>query len=154
MAQNPRFPPSRQRRRRGPIYLHVPIPSIAPLNYSIDEAPAADQASSLFFRRLPAEMREKILRDAFGDCELHIGFAYSAHRASSELAARWPGHWYSRRCHDPRALAGDDEHEHQRPRWMDTCYESAKDCTKLSPGTRPESAKVGAMGFMLACRQA
>jgi len=154
MAQTLRFLAPSQRHRRGPMYLHIPIPPSAPLDYSIDEAPAADQASSLFFGRLPAEMREKILRDAFGDRELHIGLVHMCSAPSaSELAAGRPRDWYGHWCHEPRTLTADDEHD-QRPRWMNACYEDANECIKLSPGTRPESAKVGAMGFMLACRQA
>jgi hypothetical protein len=71
------------------------------------------------------------------------------HPVTPEGPKAW--RWYSCRCHDPRMLAGDDDYK--RPRWMDACLEGHGDCSAW-PRQCPESCMVGAMGFLLTCRQA
>ncbi|KAK0613262.1 hypothetical protein B0T14DRAFT_525928 [Immersiella caudata] len=160
---------SKQKRSEGPA--EAPVPSIPRTNNSIHGTLPANQSSSLFFGRLPPELRQKILRHGFGNCEIHIYFAFMVPRPPAG-AAQTPNQvrhggfpplipdlvtaegpkawrWYSCRCYDPLMLAGNS----RRLRWVDTCLQGNGDFSKW-PGEFPQSCMVGAMGFLLACRQA
>ncbi|KAK4448994.1 hypothetical protein QBC34DRAFT_406501 [Podospora aff. communis PSN243] len=161
-----RFP---SKKKLSQVTAESSIPSL-PRSKPIHETPTTDQSCSFFFGRLPLEIRQKILGDAFGDCEIHIYFDSKAPRPQHEI--EFLGHpgfppmqeahtvtaqelnawrWYSCRRHDREMLAGDPEYKSQRR--MDTsCLEGRGECSAL-PGHCPGGCMVGAMGFLLSCRQ-
>ena len=148
----PERPPS------PPENLRLPL-NRPPLSW---ESATADATSkSLFFTKLPPELRTKIYRHAFGDRTFHMDLRFSRpqcrntdrryhaaidylenmkHHARTQGPQEW--RWWGSVCH----------RDTYREWWADSCQEGKGICCVM-PGV-PEICYVGAMGWLRSCRQA
>lgn len=149
----------------------TPSPSRESLLLSV----ASATANSAFFQRLPFELRHKILIEAFGNHTVHMDLCFdhpvlplrkhqqdATHchanvptpslrpRLDKSKPKRWV--WWSSVCHRAspglfRTPMGDEPYE-------DACRQGASDWCEFWPGAIPGKCFVGAMGWLLSCRQA
>ncbi|KJZ70256.1 hypothetical protein HIM_10337 [Hirsutella minnesotensis 3608] len=141
---------------------------------------AAATGDSPLFRRLPTEVRRQILQQAFGARTVHmdlvlerpvykrlagttwprceVNVARHANVAPCEARDRskprqwrWSGSVCHRLCFSWH-LAPAAEFAYRQP-LRDSCWEGWAGCD-LWPGETPQKCFVGAMGWLLACRQA
>lgn len=121
-----------------------------------------------FFEKLPAEIRRQILIEAFGDRVVHIDVVRGATQNqdhSQHRHGRWPSdnslqdrldQWILRGsvCHRnppyPGRLCDQVQPSQDRCRFGRT----PDDACKLWPGDHPSKCAVGAMGWLISCRQA
>lgn len=168
-----------------------PLPSLPPcseLTPSSQSQPAR-QTQSMFFN-LPVEIREVILREAFGDRTLHIDLRsrnswhsrctspgvnpFEPAREGWRRLAPWldprppkikchrdakkmpTWRWYGSFCHRGKinwrlqydlAPAGDRF-------FADGCWRGGNWCCMAEAAVAPDGYQVGAMGFLLSCKQA
>lgn len=137
----------------------------------------------LFFRRLPAELRREILVQAFGDRRVHmdLSFVHPVDMASDRRTGTWrdvphaglPAYlgtvnwdtsvpkswqWWSSVCHrgPPKHLQtfADRHRQVDAGPAMDLCRFGGPHSCPDWPGEYPLKCKIGAMGWLLACRQA
>lgn len=126
---------------------------------------ASDRSSqSLFFTKLPRELRAEIYRHAFGDRTFHMDFRFvgptcksterpyhagingnakGCRRPSVAQPQKW--RWWGSICH----------RDMSKPFWIDTCQDGVGTCS-WSPGLPavPGICHVGVMGWIRSCRQA
>ncbi|KAJ6445139.1 RES domain-containing protein [Purpureocillium lavendulum] len=135
-------------------------------------------AASPFFQRLPAELRRQILIEAFGGQTVHMDLLYDSAvsertsggeighcgmpiwdmkdaqepRVSEGAGKQWI--WRSSVCHRNPPTSGPPGHRVQPS--QDLCRFGAvgKGMCQLWPGGYPAKCFIGAMGWLLTCRQA
>lgn len=136
--------------------------------------------SPSFFESLPFEIRRKILLEAFGEEVVHMellspdalakldeirtkkGTVHGGHAASKAIYrnSRWPRRvskdaqwqWWSSVCHrSPPILMGKD---HSDEPWNDECLQGRSHMCSDWPGEDSTKCFIGAMGWLLSCRQA
>lgn len=147
---------------------------------SFHPEPSDAVRGSQFFQDFPLEIRRKILREAFGDGVIHMDLIYDypsiksleSNRQNhcnwniasatgehgvyepqdSQLPKQWI--WRGSTCHRNPPVPGRPGDQVQPSqdlcRFGQTPYESCK----LWPGDYPRKCFVGAMGWLLSCRQA
>lgn len=158
--------------------LRRPLTPVSPQDFT------PQPSACLFFSKLPANIRRAILIAAFGKRTVHIDLAFDyplipAHLAPPLHPGHKPNHagiyrqqdddgrpprprgskawrWGSSVCHRdmewrPKRLA-----RYKTGPWDDHCMEGGPTlvCTHRFGGTPPGSCRVGAIGFLLSCRQA
>lgn len=141
----PGLPPKRK-------HVLTPRPSREDITY-------LQESNGAFFERLPSELRDQIFLFAFGNRIVHIDLQFehpklsdpSRHLAHAQVSAnadrdlkvhpRWA--WWSSVCH---------RHPIAEP-WDDRCQSglARKMCDAFYPG---DGCFLGAMGWLLTCRQA
>lgn len=177
----------RRRQRRREEAEHQPIPC-PPLPFdsrrrrSLSGLPGVvtEQSSSLFFTRLPPELRRFILIETFGDRTLHLDLQYR-HPFASDVTANGPLHaglrydyrrycvamdttdvpawrWFGSVCHD----YGQQTFAPPRPFGFlgalsdDRCLSGHGSCQipAMRDQDHPQACFIGALGWLLSCRQA
>lgn len=129
-------------------------------SFTTNSAPS----QSLFFTRLPGELRAQIYRHAFGNSTFHMDFRftgptfistekpYHAGIKRNAKGFRWPSlvepqewRWWGSVCHRDPSM----------PFWIDTCHDGVGACA-WAPGLPavPGICHVGVMGWITSCRQA
>lgn len=148
-----------------------PLPSLpAPSDLPLAPPKVQPQAQSPFFR-LPAELRYRILREAFGNRTVHVDLAFRPPLFNHETSggrgplhgdyppqAYFPGprggasawRWYSCVCH-LNAPPGVPEIE--VPLFFDECLRGMGRTCHLWPGSLPDKCQVGITGLLLSCKQ-
>lgn len=140
----------------------------------IDKGSATAQAGSAFFN-LPGEIRLAVLLKAFGNCDMHMDLRFDIPRYTAETAGK-PNHvpvhggyppllythngkprgtckawrWYGCRCHrlNPRV-------ESPQGILYDGCLWGEAMCNAwVDILPIPDRCFIGAMGFLLSCKQA
>ncbi|KAH8172089.1 hypothetical protein LIA77_08857 [Sarocladium implicatum] len=116
-----------------------------------------------FFTRLPFEVRQQVLCEAFGGNTLHMDFRYDGKRnvpkygASPADASPANSCWWGAVCHrlkPPHLRKSFDRLYGALEPAEDTCrFERPYHC-KEWPGSDEVKCKIGAMGWLRSCRQA
>jgi hypothetical protein len=164
--------------KNTPPMLASPRPRVltpSPSHESLILSAAPATANSAFFYRLPFEIRHKILREALGNRTVHMDLSFDhpvqplqkrqqdmphCHANVTPLRfrprldklkpKRWQ--WWSCECHRSTPSSFDT------PDWNepcdDECQQGTSDWCSLWPGEKPGKCFVGAMGWLLSCRQA
>jgi len=136
-------------------------------------------AESPFFQKLPAEIRRQILIEAFGGQTVHMDLLYESPVSDHASTTGDVGHcgipiWDVKECHEARLgsnsgkqwlwrgsvchrnppMPGPPGHRVQPS--QDLCRFGAvgKGMCQLWPGEYPAKCFIGAMGWLLSCRQA
>ena len=155
----------------------LPLPSLPALTDQTHHSDHDSQQQSLVFR-LPAELRERILIEAFGGRTIHVDFRFRpplqnlgvsgasishpplnrlpaiprprGKRDRADAAYAW--RWFNCICHRT-APPGSVEYYETAP-CQDWCLEGDSCCCPFWPGTEPHKCRVGAIGFLLTCKRA
>ena len=145
----------------------TPTPSCTDL---IASASAAT-AGSAFFQHLPAEIRRKILVTVFGDRTMHMSLEFNHPRqlvlSPGLEAPRWRRYMPPTVQHPPQMLEPDKQAPmawqwRGSPCWRvgrpsrphnDPCLPGVARCWKHASSV-PDGCLIGAMGWLLTCRQA
>lgn len=169
--------------KRGLTHPVLPSPRPGTLTPSPYQTTLSTSPNGPFFTSLPSELRRQILVSALGARSLHVDFCFDhpvghirpdryQHYSHAGTASDGVGallrdrnrpkawHWESSACHrngpepDPygRPMSGD-EGGPWGP-WNDGCRKGHGSCCCEYPGELPYKCHVGAMGWLLACRQA
>ena len=148
-------------------------PSASHESLILSAAPAT--ANSAFFQRLPFELRQKILIEALGNRTVHMDLRFDrpmlvpqnrqqdVARCHANVAApslkpkpdrskpkRWL--WWSSVCH--RAGPGGFGSPMSEEAYEDECRQGESSWCEFWPGEKPGKCFIGAMGWLLSCRQA
>lgn len=167
---------------RSPPNAPPALPDVRPRPLTATTSDATATAESSFFQLLPSELRRRVLIEAFGARTLHLdlrlehplkknskpGTSHSRGHANAQLfhpslrdsAQRREWTWWSCVCHqwipcgdlnrDPPGL----EVPFTEPT-LDRCRDpSGLPRCESYPGELPEKCSIGAMGWLLVCRQA
>lgn len=102
-------------------------------------------ADSIFFQRLPAELRRMILIEAFGGRTIHVEL---------EWDREW--RWLAIVCHRDASRVARSDHTKRliSEPWMDTCLEYGSGGCRNFSGESRLNCKIGCIGWLTACRQA
>lgn len=141
-------------------------------------------ADSMFFQRLPAELRRMILIEAFGGRTVHVDLEWDhprQFRLETKAKGTDPSHpqlhhcgmvrspglgrdvskpkawrWFGCVCHrDPEyAVRAGPGKRLTSEPWMDTCLEGEAGWCHNWAGTQPFNCLIGCMGWLTTCRQA
>ena len=120
---------------------------------------ATATAESAFFQRLPLELRLKIYAEAFGQRTVHMDLRYDYPELPGPSHARLdPDRMNPRDTTVPPAWCWWSSVCHRHPlleAWADECRTGMGTAAcHLYPGEMPEKCFLGAMGWLLSCRQA
>lgn len=140
-----------------------------------DSLPCQLQKESVLFSRLPIEIRREILLHAFGNRTMHMELVLDrpmpegtrvnsgggsshggfAQQRDVSLPRQWL--WRSCVCHRNPPWLPHQQHHTWNWTWhrpdIDTCLEEKALCNAW-PGQSPRRCRVGALGWLLSCRQA
>ena len=164
--------------------LRAITPSPSCENLGLTAHPQAAIAESAFFQKLPFEVRRRVLVEAFGEQTVHMDLIYDyppqppkprrpsrGGRSHGNTNVYWYGGlddirvkekgsrpkrymWRSSVCHRNAPVPGAPGHRAQPS--QDLCRFGIVDdeACDLWPGEHPGKCFVGAMGWLLTCRQA
>jgi hypothetical protein len=125
----------------------------------------ATQQQSPFFTKLPTELRDRIYVQAFGNRTIHIDLSHDHADFAGDRHAGLSGkfykdqstprqwRWWSCTCH--RLQHVKDGKQYRLDFWLDRCRQAEQTyCRFEDLQLDPSECLVGAMGWLLSCRQA
>lgn len=153
----------------------LPSPRPRPITPS-DSLPCHPQTQSSLFSRLPLEIRREILLHTFGNRTMHVQltldrpmpfqgaelasgghFGHGGFTQARNVQAPRQWFWRSCVCHRNAPWSPPQDHHTWNSAWykpdIDTCMQGQANCGKWL-GKPPCSCRVGALGWLLSCRQA
>ncbi|KAI9039709.1 uncharacterized protein KD926_009179 [Aspergillus affinis] len=137
------------------------LPAQPPSTGKIDDYLVSHFSSSTFFKRLPPEIRRKIYVHAFGRRTYHMDFRYSGPDCRGTDPKFHAGiDFVANMSHDPETSESQEwrwwgsvcHRSPNQPWFYDSCRSGRGVCCTM-PGV-PAICRVGAMGWLLTCRQA
>lgn len=124
---------------------------------------ATTRGTGPLFAILPAEIRRRILIEAFGDRTVHLDLSFRKGRGISSKAWRWnncvchsdkPGQCHSSRWAQRKTPCGYHGAEYEKYQRDPMRCPGADEATAPHAGSCPKNCGVGASGWLLTCRQA